>query len=187
MALFPYADIIVDGLTVTDNVSLISSDTRSKQFLTRRTLGQRYEIEMACRVVPEKFRAANAYITSLRGGATVTQITLPLYGESAVTDKTTAASAAIGLRAVTLASVTGIEPGLYMQFAGHTKLYCVTSLAGNVVNFEPNLIRPVASGEAVKFNGVQMHCKIASPNNGFGSTGNRNPVTRNLKFIEVIG
>jgi hypothetical protein len=187
MAQFPYADIIVDGLTVSDNVSLISSDTRSKQFLTRRTLGQRYEIEMTCRVLPDKFRAANAYITSLRGGAAVTQITLPFYGESPVTDKSTAASAAIGLRAITLASVTGVEPGLYMQFAGHTKLYCVTSLSGNVVNFEPNLIRAVASGETVKFNGVQVHCKLGAPNNGFASTGNRIPVTRNLKFIEVIG
>lgn len=187
MALFPYADIIVDSLNVTDAVSLVSSDTRSKQFLTRRTLGQRFEIDMACRVTPDKFLAANAYITSLRGGATVTQITLPFYGDTAVTNKLTAATAAIGVRQTTLASVTGILPGMYMQFAGHTKVYAVVSIAGNVVNFEPNLIRSVASGETVKFDGVQIHCKLATPNMSFGSTGNRLPVTRNMKFIEVIG
>lgn len=187
MALFPYADIIVDTLSVTDSVSLVSSETRSKQFLTRRTLGQRFEIDMSCRVLPEKFRAANAYFTSLRGGASVTQVTLPFYGETTVTNKMAAASAAIGLRAVTLASVTGVLPGMYMQFNGHTKVYCVVSVAGNVVNFEPNLIRAVASGEVTKFTDIQMSCKLASPNVGFGSTGNRLPVTRNVKFVEVIG
>lgn len=187
MALFPYADIIVDSLTVTDAVSLVSSDTRSKQFLTRRTLGQRLEIDMSCRVVPDKFLAANAYITSLRGGATVTQITLPFYGKTSVSNKLTAASAAIGVRQTTLASVTGVLPGMFMQFNGHTKAYVVTSIAGNVVSFEPNLIRAVASGETVKFDDIQINCKLASPNMSFGSTGNRLPVTRNMKFIEVIG
>ena len=187
MALFPYADIIVDSLSVTDAVSVVSSDTRSKQFLNRRTIGQRYEIDMSCRVTPDKFLAANAYFTSLRGGTVVTEITLPFYGQNTVTNKTTSGALAIGVRAATLASVTGVLPGMYFKFANHTKVYCCTSVAGSVVNFEPNLIRAVPNSTAVQFNNVAITCKMTSPNASFGSTGNKLPVTRNVKFVEVIG
>ncbi len=187
MALFPYADIIVDSLTVTDAVSVVSSDTRSKQFLNRRTIGQRYELEMSCRVTPDKFLAANAYFTSLRGGTVVTEITLPFYGQNTVANKTTSGELAIGVRAATLASVTGILPGMYFKFANHNKVYCCISVAGTVINFEPNLIRTVPNNTTVQFNNVPITCKMTTPSIGFGSTGNKLPVTRNVKFVEVIG
>jgi hypothetical protein len=187
MSLFPYDIILVDDLTVTDSVSLISSDTRSKQYLTRRTLGQRFEISMTCRVTPENFWAANAYITSLRGGATVTRITLPYYGDTTAPNTTVAAPPAIGARSVTLASASGVAPGLYMQFGSHTKVYCVTGVSGNVVNFEPNLIRAAAAGTSVRFNGVQIHCKLRGPAQSFSSVHQRVPVSRNIEFVEVIG
>jgi hypothetical protein len=187
MALFPYDIILVDDLAVTDSVSLISSDTRSKQYLTRRTLGQRFEVSMSCRVLPWNFQAANAYVTSLRGGATVTQITLPFYGDTTAPDTSVAAAPTLGARAVTLASVTGVVPGLYMQFGSHTKVYSVTSVVGNVVNFEPNLIRAAGVGTSVKFNGVQIHCKLRGAAQSFSSVHHRMPITRNLDFVEVIG
>lgn len=187
MALFPYADIIVDNLTVTDAVSVVSSDTRSKQFLNRRTIGQRYEIEMSCRVTPDKFLAANAYFTSLRGGTVVTEITLPFYGQNSVTNKNTSGALAVGARSAVLVSADGVLAGMYFKFTNHDKVYCCVGVSGLTISFEPNLIRAVPNSTAVQFSNVPITCKMTSPSASFGSTGNREPVTRNVKFVEVIG
>jgi hypothetical protein len=186
MALFPYDKIIVDDLQINNVTSIVTSDTRSLQFLTRRTLGQRYEFVMSCRTLPDNFRAANAYLTSLRGGAELTEIKIPFYGDTSVSNRTAASSAAIGARSITLNSGTSIEAGMYMQFAGHSKMYCVTAISGAVVSFEPNLVRSVASGQVVKFNGIEVSCKLRQPIFSMSSTGNRLPLSFNLSFVEVI-
>lgn len=186
MALFPYADILVDDLQIASNVSVVTSDSRSKIFQVRRTTGQRYEFTMACRVIPSKFLAANGYLTSLRAGATLTELSLPFYGEAATSDKTTSSAAAIGLRAVTLISSVGAEVGMFFQFSGHSKLYCITSKTGNTINFEPNLVRPVVIGETVKLSALTISCRLDGTMPSISSLGHRSPVSFSLKFIEAL-
>lgn len=186
MALFPYENILVDELAIASNVSIVTSDSRSKIFLARRTLGQRYEFNMSCRVIPSKFFAANAYLTSLRAGATLTELSLPFYGETTVASKTVSAAAATGLRAATLSNITGIQAGMFFQFSGHPKLYCVTSIAGSAINFEPNLVRPLTVGQTVKFTDLTISCRLNGTMPAISSLGNRRPVSFNLGFVEAL-
>lgn len=126
----------------------VSSESRNLITLTRTLPGHRWAGRFNVQVLPYDVRSARAWLYGLQvDDANVT------YSDedwaTNVTGVAVAAAASAGASTVSVSSTNDIEPGMMLNFGGHSKLYMVLSAnAGNVQIF-PELHADVIIGEAL--------------------------------------
>jgi hypothetical protein len=79
---------------------------------------------------------------------------------------TKTAGGAVASRTMTLSTTEGLEPGMYGSVplpSGHQRLFLVTSVTGNVIEFEPSMPESVANGVAVNFVRPGIRARLADP------------------------
>lgn len=183
---FPVDLFIIDDIRITDNNAVLSNDTRSLQYSVRKVPGQRWELKIQTRALPENRKAAIGYTSSLVGGVKVETIILPYFSESLAENKLTSAAAVIGASQVSLQVSSDISVGDYFKFSGHSKVYIVTGKDGLKINFHPNLVRNVGASESLIFNNVPMTVRSSTKAQVFSSSGRNRHIDIDFSFIEVI-
>lgn len=183
---FPTDLFLIDDITITDNNAVLTNDTRSLQYRARSVVGQRFEVAMTTRVLPENRKAALAYISSLKGGIKIDTLSLPYFFEAASGTKLVNTAAAIGASTVTLQSIDNVNAGDYIKFGGHTKIYQIIAKSGTSINIHPNLVRSVAVSEQVLFNGISMTVQSKKPVQTYTSEGRYTPMAVDFSFVEAI-
>jgi hypothetical protein len=181
------AKFLINSAEVIDNTNAVASESRSLIYIRRRTLGQRYEFRI------RSIELQNADIKQIMAGISgiirsndVLTLAMPILSESAAATKTAAQNAAIGAFAINLSNTTAVAVGDFFRFSGHTKCYQVTGITGVQIQFTPNLVRPVTTGQTVTFNGVQFTCRIKNRPQMFGLTADRNSATIELDLVEAL-
>lgn len=183
---FPVDLFIIDDIQITDNNAVLTNDTRSLQFRARKIPGQRWEVKLKTRALPENRKSAMGYAATLGGGIAVETIVLPYFSDSLAGNKLVNQPKLAGATTVKLQESAGVNVGDYFKFAGHSKVYIVKSKVGLTIGFHPNLVRNVAASEQVIFNNVPMTVQSLQKAQVFSSSGFRYPIDIDFNFVEVI-
>lgn len=127
--------------------NVVSSESRNLIGLTRTLPGHRWSGRFGVQVLPFDVRAARAWFYSLQRDDTNVTYSDPDWA----TDVTgvTANSTSAGSDVVQVTSTAEMEPGMMLNFAGHSKLYMVRSANAGTVAIFPELHAAVGAGESL--------------------------------------
>lgn len=162
MALFP--NVGFSQVTPISHSPDYVSESHSLKTITSSTGAQRFEFEVTTSVLDEAdFMKAWAFLNSRAASRKAFDIEFPLlsFTRGAVSGQVRAQSAlAKGDDTATLTNFIG-NIGDFISFAGHTKAYQLTSVAGNDVEFYPPLLKAVATNEVVDVNNVYFNVRLS--------------------------
>lgn len=160
MATLP-SNFIIERARLTNNSNDLFSESRSLRIVQRKTAGQRWDFVIdSIDYRLKDIKPLWAFFAQVKQTLDTVAFTLPVYSESDVDQKITLSSASAGATTVAIGNSNDVVAGDYFTFAGHSKAYLVTGIVGNQLTFAPNLIRPVAGGELLTFDGCQFTCRV---------------------------
>ena len=172
----------------------LSSETISGRVQVRSIGGSRFEFSVSYPpMTASVFNPVNAFIMAQQGQFETFQITLPQISEKSGTatgsvEVNEANGGAIGDTTVAIDGLTGeIKAGDMIKFAGHSKVYMVTTdRSGNGnLTFHPPLLSTVANDEDVIYDDVPFTVRLANKVQEFGVNVSKH-VAYEVDFIEAI-
>lgn len=185
MAQLP-AEFVIESVRFTNRDSVTATESQSLITLERALPAQRWDFTLrSILLAPDDSDLVWAYFAARKQDLDVTEVFLPRWSESGVTSRPTTAAAAIGDTTIA-ASDTNLKAGLYLSFAGHTKVYVVTDVGLNSFTVAPSLRAPVASGETITFDGVVWTMKIRNRPLEFQASGDTNHIRMELDMVEAL-
>lgn len=179
-------DFKISRCELIDSNAGVESDTRDLRFLERKTTGQRFEFRIRSVELEEKeIKRVLAWFGGIRRRSDTIEVFLPGYSESDAGAIAVSGSYVAGDYEITLASVTGVQVGDFLTFAGHEKAYQVEEITGAVISIVPNLMRSVADAEIANFGAVEFTTKPRGRLQRFTVDADRNTSQIELDLVEV--
>ncbi len=177
----------INSVEYIDNLANVESDTKTLGFLSRNLTGQRFEFRVRSIALQQgELKEVSAGLSAIRRSNNPINLFLPIFSESAATTKTAAQAINPGQFGINLNNTTSVKVGDFFNFAGHTKAYQVTLISGVRIEFYPNLVRAVPSGQLLTFNGARFSCKIKGRPQKFNLTADGDAAIIEIDLVEVV-
>lgn len=183
---FPHSIFRHKGIpSVTSNVPVTLTESRSLITYSRVTPAQRWDLSVNGIVLPANVDAFNAWFVGLTGSLNTFEYTIPVYGESQSANLTMTADANAGDRSIAVNNASDVLPGKYFNVGGGTKLYMVQSVSGNTINFFPWLVADVSDGAPVEFESPTLTARMTNMQS-FDRESRHHPASYTLSIVEVL-
>lgn len=175
---------IIKDVSIAYEDNTISSDSQSLKRLVRGRTGQRWRISMELMLLPENAMAGFAWLNKRK--ATAFNLAVPGWTGKGPTNATLALGNTPGNGALQLTSAAGIDPGMFLQAPGSTKMYQVESKTGNTISIIPDLLTTVYTSELITLAGTEFSVFIASEVPQIRQASLRDPSLLSIEFVEAI-
>lgn len=175
-----------DQITIIDNYPYVDSDSISLVYYSRRIIGHRFEFSLtSIELESDRFKEISAKLAEIKNKNLVVSETFPVYCYSQKDQAFTSIVRNKGALSINLTDSSLIKIGDYFKFDGHLKVYQVTKIAGNQIEFAPNLVRNVSLGERLIFNNVPFSFKIVGKPQEYSLKGGKNSFKVEILAVEV--
>lgn len=139
--------------------NVTSSESRNLITLSRTLPGHRWEMRMQIDIAPFNVRPARAFLYSLQRDNATTLYTDPDW-ETGITGREASTAATAGATQFEVSDTTDIQEGMFLNFAGHSKMYMVTGISGFNVEIFPELHADVALDENVILDSPSVEAEL---------------------------
>lgn len=148
--IFDWPDyLITKSLDVDSQKAIVSSEARNKVIYTRELGGQRFDVRLRIDVAPWNAKKASGFLFALQSDDTYFRYSdIEWHGG---TNTTVVGAHATGEKEIEIADTSEVNFGDWLNFGGHTKLYRVKAIVGDVITIHTELIQPLSNGETVIF------------------------------------
>lgn len=170
---------------ISRNATLIS-ESRSFITWTRKIPAHRFEVEVNGFTLPADTNAFSAFLFEYGDMVATFYYQIPKFGKSIATNKTVNANASIGVKSVSVTSITDVQAGDFFTFSGHNKMYQVTSTEAGQINFFPQLQKAVTTGQTVNLESPKMLVRMRNSVQSFTAASQNKPAQYSIAMIEVL-
>lgn len=175
---------IIKDASIAYEDNTLSSDSQSLKRFVRGRTGQRWRITMELMLLPQDAAAGFAWLNKRKASAFT--LAIPGWTGKGPSTATLSAGNSPGNGALQLTSAAGVEPGMFLQAPGSTKMYQVESKTGSTISIVPDLVNAVSSGGVVNVAGAEFTVFIASEVPQMRQASLRDPSLLSIEFVEAV-
>lgn len=175
---------IIKDVSIAYEDNTLSSDSQSLKRLVRGRTGQRWRITMELMLQPGDALAGFAWLNKRK--AVAFNLAIPDWTGKGPANASIAVGNTPGNGALQLTSAAGVEPGMFFQTPGSTKMYQVESKTSNTISIVPDLLTTVTSGQQITLAGAEFSVFIASEVPQMRQASLRDPSLLSIEFVEAI-